>query len=582
MINLNKRFRSKSLNAHSSSIYTNTESKSKETSTQCNLNNYRLSLKIASYLLIPREASFLECQIVKTSKPSTTLKKNSKIEKKSASIQTYTLLNENKTTRLIEEILINLVEENNVLTNSTICLFIDCLEKLSSQSIEFLHKNLNDLHALHLIESLIKLNRTNKLKYLDATLKNKYETLSSSTSNSNENLSLENLIRLIETSRFGVRFNSSEEKRKQALNRFKRAVRFVIINKEWFKTMHKEKSSREEHFKLLAEYTRLNENSAELNKKIQMLFNKDDFKVKKNVTSVISDMQRRILAKDKYKRTNEQLESLQEVLNLIPRLNALPRHLFTHVAQLLTLVVYEKGREIVREGHKAFGFYFITNGSCDVFSVGTDGLIKIDELSSGDTFGENSFKETTPYTPHTIITNTRTELIMVIPSDIETYLSRLHEQERIEKRSFITNWWHAKYWNWSPESVEAFVNAAQFLRYSNEEVIIDSSHETLDKFYFILRGNVQLVRALTRTTKKKTKKKTLVKVCTLEKENYFGVEEMLTSNTWYIAQGDTDLIAIDKTRFLSLNKHASFLVSQLIEDFKLAISNYDIEIISFI
>ena len=153
----------------------------------------------------------------------------------------------------------------------------------------------------------------------------------------------------------------------------------MIVNKDWLRNANKESNTKEEHFKLLSEYNRI-ENSAEFNKKIQMLFNKDDYKATCNVNTLINDLQRKILSKDQYKRTPEQLDNLQEILSLIPRLNSLPRHLFTHVAQLLTLIELEKGREIVREGHKAIGFYFITNGSCDVFSVNKDGLLKINGI----------------------------------------------------------------------------------------------------------------------------------------------------------------------------------------------------------
>jgi len=233
--------------------------------------------------------------------------------------------------------------------------------------------NLKELQSVSTIEGLIKLNRLNKLKFLELSI----SKLSSPSTDSEVKVeTLQSLIKSAETCRLGVRFNSNEEKRKQALNRFKRIVRFMIINKDWLRNANKESNTKEEHFKLLSEYNRI-ENSAEFNKKIQMLFNKDDYKATCNVNTMINDLQRKILSKDQYKRTPEQLDNLQEILGLIPRLNSLPRHLFTHVAQLLTLIELEKGREIVREGHKAIGFYFITNGSCDVFSVNKDGLLKI-------------------------------------------------------------------------------------------------------------------------------------------------------------------------------------------------------------
>ena len=216
-------------------------------------------------------------------------------------------------------------------------------------------------------------------------------------------------------------------------------------------------------------------------------------------------------------------------------------------------------------------------------------------MSTGDTFGENSFNENNPITPHTIITNRRTELIMVTPSDIETYLSKLHENEKEDITSFVNNWWLTKYWNWSEENKANFVKLAQFLRYSDNEIIIDNSAETssFEKIYFILRGHVQLVRLLhinsnssdiqKKLIKKSKQEKKLIRVCMFEKDNYFGLAQAQSNtSSWYLAMGDTDLIAIDKQKFLSIHKHAYFLFSQLQEDFKLAVPSADKEINSYL
>ncbi len=221
-------------------------------------------------------------------------------------------------------------------------------------------------------------------------------------------------------------------------------------------------------------------------------------------------------------------------------------------------------------------------------------------MSTGDTFGENSFNENNPITPHTIITNRRTELIMVTPSDIETYLSKLHENEKEDITNFINNWWLTKYWNWSEENKSNFVKFSQFLRYSDNEIIIDNSTESLsssssfDKIYFILKGHVQLVRLFhinksnnssdiqKKLIKKTKQEKKLIRVCLFEKDNYFGLADQSSTSSWYLAMGDTDLIAIDKQKFLSIHKHAYFLFSQLQEDFKLAVPSGDKEINSYL
>jgi hypothetical protein len=205
-------------------------------------------------------------------------------------------------------------------------------------------------------------------------------------------------------------------------------------------------------------------------------------------------------------------------------------------------------------------------------------------LSVGDVFGENSFKENNPITPHTIITNKRTELIMVIPSDIDKCLSKLYENEQEDILNFINNWWFAQYWNWKKENMDLFVKLAQFVRFSDGEIILDSmsNESSNENIYFILKGSVQLIRFVRIKNKPPMVKNKLIRVCTLEKNNYFGVEDHLNANTWYLAKSDTDLICINKNQFLTIHKHAYFLYSQLVEDFKIAIPTTDKELSSYI
>ena len=68
--------------------------------------------------------------------------------------------------------------------------------------------------------------------------------------------------------------------------------------------------------------------------------------------------------------------------------------------------------------------------------------------------------------------------------------------------------------------------------------------------------------------KKATEK--LVRICIFEKYNYFGLSAS-QSNTWYFSVNDTQIVSITQENFLSIHKHSKFLLSQLVEDYRMAV-----------
>ncbi|CAF1031874.1 unnamed protein product [Brachionus calyciflorus] len=624
----------------------------KDQSIQCILVDFRLNLNIACHVKLASNSVFLPFQIKRFNQDRNKLNYNSPNLKRSIKtdpkqlndlntlayreigVQTYAdvknssyliydLDSGNKTPmeKTLEDLIYNYSIQVNSLNNkkNLIVKFINTLELLSEDSIIYLNKYLGNSgnKFSNYVESLCRLNNE-KLKIFDNILVKliKQYNLSKARNNSLEipgfelekksslidftkndihSIDLKKLIKMSEMKRKGVRFETSEEKRRLALERFKRAVRIVIINREWIKVLNSDK--KEEREKLLIEYDKIENSSEFMNgKKLQILFNKEEFKAQKNLTALINDTHRKILAKEASARANEDIENLLSLIYSIPRLNTFPKHVCNHVAKLIKLIVYEKGREIVREGHTSIGFYYIINGSCDVLSMGNDGLLKIDELQSGDTFGDNSFQN--GLTPYTVITNQRTEMLIVEPNEIEAYLDRLRLEEKEYVKDFISNWWPVKYWNWTEENFEKFSQYSDFLRFNSGEIITDNSFQQVEKFYFIFSGKVELIRMINVVKKvstnaesitsceslenessqrvKKIMKKKFLRVCFLEKYNYFGFETSQSVNTWFRAHDDeVCVIRITKESFLSIHKHSSFFLSQLMQDYKLALPSQD-------
>ncbi len=180
---------------------------------------------------------------------------------------------------------------------------------------------------------------------------------------------------------------------------------------------------------------------------------------------------------------------------MMPRINSFPKHAWAYVAQQMNLLVFEKGREIVRDGHKAKGYYTIISGSCDVLSSGnSQGLFKVEEFEAGDTFGDNSFSYNTGITPHTVITNQLTELLVIEPSEIEVYLDGLRLAEKEQMRQFCSSWKPFRNWNWKKKEFDEFANKAEFLRFNSGEIVHDNSFNQIEKYFFILEGNCFKIR----------------------------------------------------------------------------------------
>jgi hypothetical protein len=541
--------------------------KQKDETIECLLEEYRLNIKISSYLSIPSNAKFFPSNSFKEYCIQDSIKLY-----RDVGTQTYSMINEDQADQknIIEEIILNIISNNKYnyhLYYNIIREFIDLIESLSEYSLGLINKIfINKSPSLDCIQKLTT-NSTHDI--LEKLLKE------------NNFIEMENLINRINSSSFSkkeVRFinedklDEYQKKQKRVLNNFRRIVRFLIINREWLKALEKDRNN-DERDKVFLEYSKIENPLDFINcKKLQLLFNKEEFRAKKNLNNLISDLHKQILAREQHKRSEEEIEILIDLIKSIPILNTFPLHVLNHIAQLIRMTSYEKGRELVREGHIAISFYYIVNGNCDVLSMSMDGLLKIDELHAGDTFGENSFNKSNKsiqITPHTIITSQPSEFLIVEPSDINEYLIRVRLIEVDLIKSFISNWWPFKYWNWFEIEIEKFAKMAEFLRFTKGDIIFSSKNTDRNDFiYFVYKGKIDLIKQLD-----KNKKNTFVKLCQLEKYNFFGFKLFdQNSNTWFVTSNISDnqvnIIRISKNDFLSIKNNSNFFYSQLIEDYR--------------
>ncbi len=146
--------------------------------------------------------------------------------------------------------------------------------------------------------------------------------------------------------------------------------------------------------------------------------------------------------------------------------------------------------------------------------------------------------------------------------------------------NFISNWYPAKYWNWNDENFKLFIDHSSYLRFTKCDIIYGNVEQTSDTIYFILNGNIELIRVLRipvksiNKKKEKNKKDEIVtrlkfyKIWTLTSQNYFGLEDENSIDSWYIAKNDVNLITISIENFKKIHPYAEFLLVKLKEDLK--------------
>jgi CRP-like cAMP-binding protein len=223
------------------------------------------------------------------------------------------------------------------------------------------------------------------------------------------------------------------------------------------------------------------------------------------------------------------------------------------------------------------------SGGCDVLSLGRDGLLKIDELQSGDTFGESSFQITDHSNSnkihnHTVITShDLTELLTIEPVEIENYLASMRVVEQRLIDTFIRKWWPVSSWCWSEVEFEKFSAAAEFIRFNKYDVVhanaADSTASQLlpasalwqfqleRNVYFVIKGKLEMILLL------RSEDKTALRVSYLDTNDYFGYFE--TDLVVRACEDDCELIKISKQAFLSIHSNSSYILSKLIDDYKI-------------
>lgn len=208
------------------------------------------------------------------------------------------------------------------------------------------------------------------------------------------------------------------EKNRSVLRQFRRLVRRVILNLEWFKALSDEYSKAQEREKLLRDFCEHGDRFGLVDDKmLEFVFNKvndfllkltkfclksgftlvikNDFRAPRAPDVLLKDTMRPILMKDPATRTQDECLNLIPLIASVPHLNSLPKQSRIHLARLLRLSIYEKNRVIVRECIRPIYFYYILSGGCDVLTHNRSGkdFIKTESLQVSFIFSKRKENE---------------------------------------------------------------------------------------------------------------------------------------------------------------------------------------------
>ena len=320
--------------------------KYKDAEVQCNILKYSLRLVLSVFLSIPNNANI-------SSQEEAAFER--KILRNKA---TQTIDHENDSAnQIIERFLLEVGKSDLFATYNDLKSFYEILNRFKEESLHTLYNHclsdfLNNFpimkefteYQFRVFEMLLA---KAKLKFEKANTKFiKNYTSDQYLPTSLPKIQLSKLI-----SNTIAKSSRSDDKRKEALKKFKKLVTVVRANRKWLKTLN---DKRKREF-----YKNIEDDKWKIcSKKAIVIFDKDQYKAERSLL-MLTGVHRKILSKESYLRTPDEIEILEKLIIKIPKLNAFPKHIRMHIAELLALVLYDKGREIVREGHEAIGFYIV-------------------------------------------------------------------------------------------------------------------------------------------------------------------------------------------------------------------------------
>eukprot|EP00057_Strongylocentrotus_purpuratus_P011264 XP_011665738.1 PREDICTED: uncharacterized protein LOC105438988 [Strongylocentrotus purpuratus] len=280
--------------------------------------------------------------------------------------------------------------------------------------------------------------------------------------------------------------NNQPEKHRTPLQKFRAIANKVKHNLRWSKLLPTEEDSKS--------FTVRQADGAEEN---VLTFDVSAFKSNVQSVSTLPPRAKKIMRKETWERTKEELHYLYGFVDRLKSFNRYSKTIRHELAGVLYFDSFEAGRLIVKQGHPGLAFYFILSGSV-VFEVnetdtrtGESNIRQMGETYAGASFGELALLHGTKRAA-SIRCKVDSEFLRVDKPDFDMVLRRSYQQEwdnRFQTLSSLST-----FSEWITDEVVATTDRAKIIEYPPNTVILSDIHGAPDDVYFIMSGDVKIVR----------------------------------------------------------------------------------------
>ncbi|XP_041463895.1 cAMP-dependent protein kinase regulatory subunit-like [Lytechinus variegatus] len=362
---------------------------------------------------------------------------------------------------------------------------------------------------------------------------------------------------------------NQEEVYRTPLQRFRAIANTVKHNLKWSKLLSSEEDSKS--------FTVRQSDGTEEN---TLTFDVNAFKSNVQSMSTLPPRAKNIMIKNSWERTKDELQYL---FGFVDRLKCFDRYSTTIRHELAAVIYYdsfEAGRVIVRQGHPGLAFYFILSGSVIVEVSETDkrtgetNTRQMGETYAGASFGELALLHGTKRGA-SIRCKVDSEFLRLDKPDFDMVLRRSYQQEWDNRFKALSSL--STFSEWTDDELIATNDRAKVIEYPSNAVIVSDLQDAPDDVYFIMSGDVKIVREVVLLQNKlpfgrvkltpppldanhgvspdfKLEKyqklvRKLLHIATIGKGDFFGVGEDLRK-THLIAAHKTEVMLVSRVAFM--------------------------------
>ena len=230
-----------------------------------------------------------------------------------------------------------------------------------------------------------------------------------------------------------------------------------------------------------------------------LLFCKSDFSMAAKAYGKLTQRARATLSKPAAERTDEELSQIYDVVDRLKCLSRYSRKVKHDLAKVMRYEVYNCGRVLIKEGHKAEEFYLIVSGSVNMLHTehmrsGQSRQRIVGTLDEGQCFGELELLYEMKRNATYVVRDPGSEFFCISKHDFQQVLYDSHEAIMNEKLDILLREDATK--DWPYEDLTGLSSQCKLVEFASEKIILGNTNGDADVICHIVSGKCRLVREL--------------------------------------------------------------------------------------